>query len=172
LTGVMGLDDIPASVPFTYNCNPSSCSFEADSVGCVKIQGTPTELGIYPLTIKAKVYISSLIFLNVDFSGYHLEVKDFTGISSISKNKFDVSQNAPNPVYSSTSILVNLVTPGTINLKVFNAIGNQILYTSISGKHGINTITLDASKFSPGIYFYTVAAGDNSITKTLVVENR
>src|SRR5262249_6820191 len=28
LTGVTGLDSIPASVTFHYNCNPSSCSFK------------------------------------------------------------------------------------------------------------------------------------------------
>jgi len=172
LTGIAGLDAIPSSVPFTYTCNPSSCSFKGDSVGCVKIQGTPTTVGLYPLTIEAKVFISSFIFQEVDFSGYYIEVKNSTGIPSVNKNKFDVSQNSPNPVYSTTSILVNLLSPATIEVKVFNVVGNKIFNTTVSGRPGINTITLDASKFSSGIYFYTVGDGNHFLTKTLVVEKR
>ncbi|RLC22849.1 MAG: hypothetical protein DRH21_07855, partial [Deltaproteobacteria bacterium] len=33
-----------------------------------------------------------------------------------------------------------------------------------------NTLTIDGSKLTPGIYFYTVRAGETTITKKMIVE--
>ena len=35
---------------------------------------------------------------------------------------------------------------------------------------GMNKITIDATELTPGIYFYTVKAGDSSVTKKMIVE--
>jgi len=40
------------------------------------------------------------------------------------------------------------------------------------GKKGFNTVTIDASQFAPGIYFYSVSDGENSITKRMVVDRK
>lgn len=172
LTGVTGLDLIPASTAFHYNCNPTSCSFKADSVGCVRIQGTPTTEGSYPLTINAKVYISPVVFLPVNFSGYHITISSTIGIPNLSQSKFDVSQNLPNPVHSKAQVFVNLPKAGAIEFKVSNVIGNQVFKTTIPGHQGLNSIAFDATSYAPGIYFYTVTSGNNSITKRMVVEKK
>jgi hypothetical protein len=169
LTGVTGLTSIPASDPFHFTCNPIDCSFKADSLGCVRIQGTPTTEGFYPLTITAKVFINIILFQPVEFSGYHIEVSSTQGIQGISHDKFDVSQNLPNPVNSKTQININLPKPSEIKLKIANVIGNTISNTTINGRQGINTIWIDASEYSPGIYFYSVSDEENSITKRMIV---
>ncbi|MBX7109785.1 MAG: T9SS type A sorting domain-containing protein [Chitinophagales bacterium] len=170
LTGVTGLDAIPSTVAFHYNCNPTNCTFKADSVGCVRIQGTPTTEGVYPLTISAKVFITQNTFLPVDFSGYYITVSNSIGIPGLSTNRFDVGQNTPNPAQSKTEIPVNLVHGSMIEIKVSNVIGNQVYKNSMVGHTGLNSISLDVSKFKPGIYFYTVSDEKNAITRRMVID--
>lgn len=170
LTGVTGLDNIPASVGFHFNCNPSTCTFKGDSVGCVRIQGTPTTEGVYPLTINALVYITPALFLPVDFSGYNITISNTIGISGLQSNKFDISQNSPNPTHSKTEVFVNLVHAGNIEIKVSNVIGNQVYKNSIAGHSGVNPVSFDVSKYKAGVYFYTVSDEKNSITKRMIVD--
>lgn len=170
LTGVSGLENIPASVAFHYNCNPSSCTFKADSVGCVRIQGTPTTEGIYPLSITAKVYITPVVFLPVEFSGYKIIISNTIGIPGLQSGRFDVSQNSPNPATSKTQVYVNLLHGGPLEIKISNVIGNQVYKNTIIGHSGVNAVPLDLSKFKTGVYFYTVSDDKNSITKRMVVD--
>lgn len=58
-----------------------------------------------------------------------------------------------------------------LSLDVINITGQKIFETNtIKVKPVKNTITIDANKLSPGIYFYTVKAGETAITKKMVVE--
>jgi hypothetical protein len=49
----------------------------------------------------------------------------------------------------------------SVTLEIFNNLGQQVYATTTdklaNGKH---TITVDASNFSTGLYFYTVKSGD------------
>ncbi|MEO6167857.1 MAG: T9SS type A sorting domain-containing protein [Chitinophagales bacterium] len=170
LTGVSGLENIPAAVAFHYNCNPSSCTFKADSVGCVRIQGTPTTEGVYPLSITAKVFISPVVFLPVEFSGYEITISNTIGIPGLQSGKFDVAQNSPNPARSKTQVFVNLMRGGSFEVKISNVIGNQVYKNTIIGHAGVNAVSIDVSKFKTGVYFYTVSDDKNSITKRMVVD--
>ena len=172
LVNVEGLEAIPSSVPFHFNCNPSSCSFKADSTGCVRIQGTPNQVGVYSLTISSKVYITPVVFLPVDFSGYEIIVNETIGVSNISQSKFDVSQNSPNPANGKTLIYTNLPYAAMIELKISNVIGNEVYKTTYTGKRGLNKIYFDCASFAPGIYFYSVSDGKNSLTRRMIVEKK
>ncbi|MCD4731463.1 MAG: T9SS type A sorting domain-containing protein, partial [Bacteroidales bacterium] len=54
---------------------------------------------------------------------------------------------------------------------VVNMMGQRV-YTVDAGvaQAGINTITIDGTKLTPGVYFYTVRAGETAITKKMIVE--
>ncbi|MEP7129081.1 MAG: T9SS type A sorting domain-containing protein [Chitinophagales bacterium] len=170
LTGVTGLENIPSSVAFHYNCNPSTCAFKGDSVGCVRIQGTPTTEGVYPLTINALVYFTPVASIPVDFTGYQITISNTIGIPGLQTNRFDVGQNQPNPANSKTQLFVNLMHGGPIQVKVSNVIGNEVYRTSITGHAGVNTVSLDVSKYKAGVYFYSISDDKNSITKRMVVD--
>lgn len=172
LTNVEGLSAIPASVPFSFACNPPNCSFKADSVGCVQIIGTPTTVGTYPLIIDANVYITPVLFLPFPTPGYKIVVYQNVGVSSVNGSHFDVSQNTPNPFNDKTEIDVNLEQAASISLKVSNLVGNEVSKQVISGKKGLNKISFDATTLSPGIYFYTVSDGDHSITKRMIIDRK
>ncbi len=169
LTGVDGLSTIPASVPFYFQCNPSDCSFHADSVSCVRIQGTPTTPGTYDLIIQANVFITAVLFLPFPTPGYRIIVNNPIGIPSTSQTQFDVSQNFPNPVTDNTNIYVTLQHAGKFTLRILNMVGTEVLKQEVEGTKGRNIVTVYASGFSPGIYQYKVSYDEGTITRRMVV---
>ncbi len=83
----------------------------------------------------------------------------------------DVSQNYPNPFKQSTEVSVHLENNADIILEVTNLKGQKVYETSINkAKPGINKLKIQRGNLLPGIYFYTVKAGDSNITKKMIVE--
>lgn len=78
---------------------------------------------------------------------------------------FAVSQNVPNPFNPTTSINFTLAKAGKVSVDVFNVAGQKV-DTIVNGSMsaGTHSVTWNASKFSNGVYFYTVKSGDFSKT--------
>lgn len=88
-----------------------------------------------------------------------------------SGNVFIVSQNQPNPFTGSTSVLTFLDNNSDVNVNVVNAMGQVVLNNNYENlKKGNNQITIDGTTLFSGIYFYTITAGKNSVTKRMIVE--
>lgn len=68
-----------------------------------------------------------------------------------------LSQNHPNPFNPSTNIDFGLKEQSFVTINVFNSLGQKV--ASLGNKEypsGYHSLTWDASKFSSGIYFYTI----------------
>lgn len=76
----------------------------------------------------------------------------------------------PNPFSSNTSIVVSLSEVKTINVEVFDALGNLVSSKKVNGNLGENTIKFDGSSLTAGVYYYTVTAGYEKVTKKLVIQ--
>jgi len=78
---------------------------------------------------------------------------------------FAVAQNSPNPFNPNTSITFTLAKAGKVTVDVFNSAGQKV-DTIASGMMtaGSHSVTWNASKFSAGVYFCTIKAGDHSRT--------
>lgn len=105
-----------------------------------------------------------------------MEVLKDEVISSVEENNipifdYDVAQNFPNPFTRTSVVNVNVRQSTTLTLEVVNMMGQQV-YTVDAGvaSPGMNEISIDASNLSTGLYFYTVRAGETSITKKMIVE--
>jgi hypothetical protein len=84
---------------------------------------------------------------------------------------FSVSSNYPNPYSGKTSIDVTLAASADVTIEISNAVGQLLNATPYKNlRAGVNTITIDGSALSKGLYFYTVKAGNESVTKTMSVE--
>ena len=93
------------------------------------------------------------------------------GITNNTVNELTVSSNYPNPFNGKTSVDVTLVKAGEVTVEINNVVGQTLVSKTYKNLHaGVNTITLDGSSLSNGLYFYTVKAGANSVTKTMTVE--
>ncbi len=84
---------------------------------------------------------------------------------------YDVSQNSPNPFSTSSVVSVNVRKACNLSLEISNMMG-QVVYTKDAGfvGQGLSQITIDGSKLSSGIYFYTVKAGDAAVSKKMMVK--
>jgi hypothetical protein len=112
---------------------------------------------------------NNIIFLNPTKNSI---INPNVGVQDHRNNpSFVVLQNFPNPVKGSTTIGVNTLKPGQVNLQVDNILGqHQIAITRDFATAGVHNFTIDASQFSPGVYFYTVTIGNESITKKMIIE--
>jgi len=108
-------------------------------------------------------YLSGVEFTNADFTD---------GINEAKVNNLSfVSQNRPNPFNEQTQFDINLNKQANVIVEVTNLIG-QVISTQNLGdlNSGNHTITINAENYSPGIYFYTVIADNNKITKKMIIE--
>jgi len=83
---------------------------------------------------------------------------------------FAVGQNTPNPFNPTTSINFTLAKAGKVTVDIYNAAGQKIdtlVNTTMSA--GSHSTIWNASKFSAGVYFYTVKSGDYSKTMKMTL---
>jgi len=83
---------------------------------------------------------------------------------------FTVEQNSPNPFNPTTTIGFTLPEANHVSIDIYNVAGQKVdtLVNDVMsvGKH---SIILDASRFSAGVYFYTVKSGDFSKTMKMTL---
>ncbi len=81
-----------------------------------------------------------------------------------------LDQNYPNPFNPSTQITYSVPKKSFVSLKVFNSLG-ELVRTIVSGEQNAGTYqaTIDGSNLSSGIYFYRLEAGDQVLSKKMVL---
>jgi hypothetical protein len=86
-------------------------------------------------------------------------------------NDYDVLQNYPNPATGLTTVNVNIRKATPLTLEVVNMIGQKVLTVDAGTvQPGMNHITFDVSNLTAGVYFYTVKAGEASVSVKMMVE--
>lgn len=88
-----------------------------------------------------------------------------SSVDIIEMNTVDLLSIFPNP----SSGNLNVTFPKTIksgNVKMFNILGEEIFYKSISNESGKH---FDVSRFATGIYFVALFDGERSISRTFVI---
>lgn len=84
--------------------------------------------------------------------------------------EFKLNQNYPNPFNPSTKIQYQVAKSSNVSLKVFDVIGNEVATLVNDFKPaGKYEIEFDAGKFSSGIYFYKLKAGNFIETKKMIL---
>ncbi|MGD0035787.1 MAG: DUF1566 domain-containing protein [Bacteroidota bacterium] len=96
-----------------------------------------------------------------------------TGINESGENHpdgFRLYQNYPNPFNPTTVIRYQLSAVGLITLKLYDVLGREVavLVNEVKPPGGYS-VTLDATRFSSGIYFYKIQAGSYTTTKKMVL---
>ena len=86
-------------------------------------------------------------------------------------SNFEVSQNFPNPVSGKTHVTVDVSEKCSLSLDVLDVTGkivSSLPYREVN--KGTYTLLIDASGFTPGVYFYRVDAGYRTMTRKMMVE--
>ncbi len=83
---------------------------------------------------------------------------------------FSLSQNYPNPFNPSTTIEYDLPKASYVTLIVYNTLGQRVA-TLVNGNEiaGSYSVTFDANRYSSGVYFYSLTAGNYTAVKKLIV---
>jgi hypothetical protein len=83
---------------------------------------------------------------------------------------YNLQQNFPNPFNPSTKILYSVPQSSTVQIKVFDVIGNEI-ETLVNEEKPVGTyeLTWYAEGLPSGIYFYQLRAGNFVETKKMVL---
>jgi hypothetical protein len=85
-------------------------------------------------------------------------------------DKFVLNQNYPNPFNPITKIEYTLFRSATVRLSVFDITGREIAVLENGWKsRGNHTVRFNGNKFSSGIYFYRLEAGDMVLTGKMVL---
>ena len=91
------------------------------------------------------------------------------GVAQYNSNVASVA-NFPNPFNHSTNIVVSLTDAQPVSVHVYNALGSLVFTKKMNGHAGENTIVFDGSSYNAGVYYYTVTAGYEKITKKMIIQ--
>jgi hypothetical protein len=87
----------------------------------------------------------------------------------VAANGFELLQNTPNPVATSTSISFVLAEAGTANLTITNVEGRVIYAVNGNYAKGLNTVEISRANLVSGILFYQLDTNGFSEVKKMVV---
>ena len=97
-------------------------------------------------------------------------ISNQVSVKDASPAAFAVAQNSPNPFNPTTTISFTLAKAGKTTVEVYNVAGQKI-DTLVNGSlsAGSHSVVWNASKFSAGVYFYTVKNGELSKTMKMTL---
>ncbi|MFC1552638.1 CotH kinase family protein [Candidatus Latescibacterota bacterium] len=92
-------------------------------------------------------------------------------VNSFLAKPFIINQNFPNPFNSTTIIPITLLEDCRVKITIYSILGqkHEIVFNGHLNK-GIHRIKFDGSRYSTGLYFYTIAAGKyvQALSMTLI----
>ena len=143
---------------------------EWQKIGYEEGFGTTTESKIYSfIDRKVTPGINKYRLKQIDLSGtfkYSNEIK----INFNIPGKFELSQNYPNPFNPSTIIKYSIPRYGFVNISVYNIVGEKIAnLVNQNMAAGSYEVLFDASRYSSGIYFYSMESENYSSFKKMIL---
>lgn len=166
----------------------SKLIFAGNANNCGSIYGTPTTAGTYTLQLKVDAFgnpglVSSTCPSSPNVSTgsnittqtlkyYIIKINPATvGLKELSKDKFSVMQNEPNPFSGSTKIKYYVEDQDAATVTVYNALGAVVYQESTKTAAGENAFDLNATSWAPGVYIYTVKYKNQVNTRRLMVSH-
>lgn len=117
-------------------------------------------------------YLNSCFRPSADFA-WNISViisNQIVGINEQKLNNVRIGQNIPNPFSQSTFIGYELIENSNVTLEVFDITGKKV-HTIEEGKKfaGSHRIEFNGNDLQAGVYFYTLTAGENRVTKRMTL---
>ncbi len=137
------------------NLNDGATSVKADNLGNIIVTG------------------NSVNTFNSDFVTIKYNQGNFTPVinnNNETPESFNLWQNYPNPFNPTTNIKFAVTNAGKITLSIYDVNGKK-LEDLVNGSYSAGTYRVDwnASKYSSGIYFYTIVTNEFTDTKRMIL---
>jgi hypothetical protein len=173
-------------VGISYDCNTPNCTFASKTMGCTYLYGTATaantagdfEIGIR-LTAYFSTFLGPLVFeLNAkDLAAgkYILKLEPNTSTSCFVSSIKDQHENIsfinamPNPATDFATISFYAQENESLDFVVADMNGRVVYKETRDAQHGINTLDLNTSALSEGVYVYYLSSKRGKITNRLVI---
>ncbi|MBL7129363.1 MAG: T9SS type A sorting domain-containing protein, partial [Ignavibacteria bacterium] len=136
---------VPSTEPTTPDLGPSIDGSDLSDAGTVAMRNGSASSR------------PSLIIDGIRISTNWQGVTAIKNISTTSVSDFHLSQNYPNPFNPSTKINFSIPGNGSVFLKVYNSLGQEI--TNLVNEQlsrGLYEVEFDGSNLNSGVYFYTI----------------
>ncbi len=90
--------------------------------------------------------------------------------TDVQPSNYILEQNYPNPFNPATTIRYSLPDAGTVSLKVYNLVGQEVA-TLINGYQPVGqyNVTFNGSNLSSGVYFYRLESGSYNVVKKMML---
>jgi photosystem II stability/assembly factor-like uncharacterized protein len=125
------------------------------TVAFVNGNGTATKPNNYSWSEKLQSGIYSYRLKQVDYNG-KFEYSKSVEVVVVPKN-FSLEQNFPNPFNPSTIIRYNVPVESSINIRVFNSLGENVREFNIGSRQpGFYDLNFNSNGLTSGVYFYTI----------------
>ena len=175
LTSVTGL---PPS--FSYDCETANCTFSGGSTSCAVLTSpspTVAEVGLHQIIMNTITTVDAGLFGIqtqddvIDY--YYIEVLNGTTstLNQFNDLTFDLKGVFPNPVVNNAKIQFISGTPEAVTFKVYNLLGEEIESQFINSQRGVNTIIVNTTSYSEGMYLYSINNGKEVLTKRMIIKN-
>ncbi|RPI65034.1 MAG: T9SS C-terminal target domain-containing protein, partial [Ignavibacteriales bacterium] len=121
-----------------------------------------SEVHTYSYTVDKLLSLKNYFRLRqVDFDGT-FEYSSVVEVDGVTPSEFYLAQNHPNPFNLSTSIQFSLPVESSVQIELFNMLGEKITeITNSEFSTGVHTINFRADNLSSGTYLYLLRAEGN-----------
>lgn len=141
-----------------------------ESLSFIPGNGTTTSINDY--TFIDKTALSGLQYyrlMQVDYSG-GIVFSNVIAAEKLRPEMFELYQNYPNPFNPETVIRFTLPHTQKISLKLTDILGNDIA-TIAEGFYegGSHSVSFRAGELAGGVYFYTLASQNGSLTRKMLI---
>ena len=92
------------------------------------------------------------------------------GVKENSLNEAQSSSIFPNPTKVNATLAIDVKENTTVTVSIYNLVGALVKTTTVNATIGANTINLDLSNLTSGIYMANVKVGNSTSTKKLIIE--
>ncbi len=135
------------------------------TVQSLKGQGEHTATFTFSVDRSAPVKKETTISLDATGTNGQKWTKNINIIVDVPK-QFELMQNFPNPFNPTTTIWYDLPHDAKVTLKVYNTLGQEVkTLVDEQQEAGGQSVKVDASMLSSGVYFYRLQAGNFSSVK-------
>lgn len=170
----------------TYTCDPPNCVFNANTLGCILLSGTPTDASQAPDTseLKITVALNGTVFgqpatIPLTFpediapnNHYFLILRTMANcMSAVYDLNSQVSglKSVPNPFSTQASIEVESSVAGAFRFEVFNVLGQPVHAANIDLVEGANQFPFDAGSLASGSYYFSISNAAGKVTRLMVI---
>lgn len=148
---------------------PNDSGGDLDVVVIANIDGDPADEVLYTQGYTRGVAndtTANIAILDIEFTPVSVKL-----IDNNIPDHFYLEQNYPNPFNPATTIKFGLTTEMVVELRVYDQLGKEVM-TLIDRDimtAGSYDVTFDASRLASGTYYYRLNAGDNVVSKKMIL---